>query len=133
LSSAKKAVDSTVKRILLHMAEIVMSVILLVIICLPLVFVIPMWFQQIILGASPEALAVNPVAWFGAYGAFAVTVGLAVLSLIIGYGYIRSISPKPSSEEEVSEAEAVEEAVEAIEEEVEAEVDESASEETPEE
>ena len=65
LSVAKKAVDSTLRRILNYTAEIIMSIILLVLICIPLAFVIPMWFQTIGLGIPRTELALDPVQWFG--------------------------------------------------------------------
>ena len=88
MAVARKAVDSTLRRLLRYTGEITLSIILLVIVCLPLVFVVPMWIQQIGLGADPSQLAVNPVAWFGSAGAVIVTTILAIVSGLIGYGIV---------------------------------------------
>ena len=66
MSAAKKAVDSTLRKILIYTAEIIMSIILLVVICIPLVFGVPIWFQTVVFGAARSELVINPVAWFGA-------------------------------------------------------------------
>ncbi|MHA1772439.1 MAG: hypothetical protein ACTSYL_11815 [Candidatus Thorarchaeota archaeon] len=92
MSSAKQAVDSTIKRVLIHMAEIIASIILLVIISLPLVFVIPMWFQEVAFGTTIANLAVNPVTWFGLLGAVGVTTLIGIVSLILGYAYVMGMS-----------------------------------------
>ncbi|MCF2136249.1 MAG: hypothetical protein K9W43_03330 [Candidatus Thorarchaeota archaeon] len=114
MSSAKQAVDSTIKRVLIHMAEIIASIILLVIISLPLIFVIPMWFQEVAFGTTIANLAVNPVTWFGLFGAVGVTALIAIVSLIIGYAYVMGMShrievkktrPKKVSEPEPAESE----------------------------
>ncbi|TXT57393.1 MAG: hypothetical protein BAJATHORv1_10094 [Candidatus Thorarchaeota archaeon] len=91
-SIAKKAVDSTVKRILLHMAEIIASIGILVLICLPLVFAIPIWFQIVLLESPFSDLLVNPVAWFGASGAMMAIIALAFIGLIIVYPIINKIA-----------------------------------------
>ncbi|MFW9848435.1 MAG: hypothetical protein ACFFF4_04800 [Candidatus Thorarchaeota archaeon] len=129
MSVAKKAVDSTIRKILVYTAEIIASIILLVIICLPLVFTVPMWIQRVALGTPVADLWVNPVAWFGLFGAFAATILLAIVSVIIGYPYVMKLIPgAPKSddsdtiedeevveamEEEIEEAELIEEAEEA--------------------
>jgi len=118
LSVAKKAVDSTIRRILVYTAEIIASIILLVIICLPLAFTVPMWIQRVALGTPVADLWVNPVAWFGLFGAFAATILLAIVSLIIGYPYVMKLIPgTPKSDE--SDTIEDEEVVEAMEEEIE--------------
>ena len=85
LSIAKKAVDSTIKRILVYTAEIVAAFILLVIICIPLIFTIPMWIQNVVFGSTSAEYLINPVAWFGMAGAVGITLLLAIPSLVLGY------------------------------------------------
>ncbi len=105
MASAKKAVDSTIRRVLTHMAEIIMSIVLLIIICIPLVFVIPMWLQQIALSSAVENLVINPVSWFGYAGAVGVTVLLSLVSLILGYFYLMGIAPRTAKAESIEEEE----------------------------
>lgn len=112
MTIARKAVDSTLKKILLHAGEIIGSVILLIIICLPLVFVIPMWLQQIGFETSVPDLLVNPVAWLGIAGAIAVTMVVAIASAILGYAYVNLMTKSRGKvseavEEETPEAEEV--------------------------
>lgn len=134
LSVAKKAVESTARKILVYTAEIIMSIILLVIICLPLVFTIPVWIQTIGLGASRATALLDPVAMFGAEGAFAVTLALTIVSVLIGYAYVYKLTPESDSEEEEDEegeeVEAEDEAEEVTEEEEPEEEDEVEEEET---
>jgi hypothetical protein len=118
LSVAKKAVESTARRILVYTAEIIMSIILLVIICLPLAFTIPVWLQTIGLGAPRSAAFLDPVAMFGPEGAFGVTVLLTIASVLLGYIYVYRLIPgSDSKEEEEVEAEPEEEIEEVDEEE----------------
>ena len=126
MSVAKKAVDSTLRRILNYTAEIVMSIILLIIICIPLVFVIPMWFETVVFGAQRADLALDPVRWFGFAGASWLTFFLVLVSFGVGYFYIHKLKPGVVSEEteeeiesdedEEVEEELAEEIVEALEE-----------------
>jgi TRAP-type C4-dicarboxylate transport system permease small subunit len=136
LSVAKKAVDSTLRRILNYTAEIIMSIILLVIICIPLVFVIPMWFQTIALGVPRTELALDPVRWVGFDGALWLTLLLGLVSFVIGYAYILKMKPGKITEDEPEEEEPEEdeepeelEADEVEEEELEEEVEELSAEE----
>ncbi len=99
MSSAKQAVGSTIKRVLIHMAEIIASIILLVIISVPLIFVIPMWFQETAFGTAIANFAVNPVTWFGLLGAVGVTILLAIVSLVFGYGYVLGMSARLKAKE----------------------------------
>ena len=146
LSVAKKAVDSTVRRILNYTAEIIMSIILLVIICIPLVFVIPMWFQTIAFGIPRTELALDPIHLVGADGALWLTLLLGLVSFVLAYGYILKLKPgsitedepevedAPVEDEEELEAEEVEEEAEVVaEEEVEEQPEEEVEEVTAEE
>jgi len=123
LSVAKKAVDSTLRRILNYTAEIIMSIILLVLICIPLVFVIPMWFQHVVLGISRTELALDPVVWFGLDGAFWLTLLLSLASFFIAYVYLLKMKPgvsgeaEPEPAEEEDEEEPSEDDIEEVEEE----------------
>ncbi len=149
LSVAKKAVDSTLRRILNYTAEIFMSIILLVLISIPLVFVIPMWFQFVVLGTPRTEVALNPLVWFGFDGALWLTLLLGLISFAITYfAFILKMKPgvgiseepesieeedEPIEEEDVeTEDEEVEEEIEIEEEEVE-EVEEEEVEEVEEE
>ncbi|MHA1924828.1 MAG: hypothetical protein ACXABV_04090 [Candidatus Thorarchaeota archaeon] len=105
MSTARKAVDSTLRRILIYTAEIIMSIILLVVICIPLAFGIPIWFQTVVFGAARSELVINPVAWFGAGGAFWVTLLLSLVSIFIGYVYVYRLVPSADSGEEEEEEE----------------------------
>jgi TRAP-type C4-dicarboxylate transport system permease small subunit len=132
LSVAKKAVDSTLRRILNYTAEIILSIILLVIICIPLAFVIPMWFQHIALGLPRPELALDPVHWFGLDGAVWLTLLLGFVSFVIGYAFILRLKPGTTAEDEPEEEEPEpekEELEEEIEEEIEEEVEELSEEE----
>ena len=126
LSVAKKAVDSTLRRILNYTAEIIMSIILLVLICIPLAFVIPMWFQTIGLGIPRTELALDPVQWIGTDGAAWLTILLGLVSFALAYAYILKLKPgtigddEPEEEEEPEEDEEEEELEAEEEEEVEA-------------
>ena len=122
LALAKKAVDSTLKRILVYTAEIIASIILLVVISIPLAFTVPMWIQRVALGTPIADLWVNPALWFGATGAVIVTIILAVVSLVFGYPYVMKLIPGVPKEEKEVEApvddeEPEEEALEAADEE----------------
>jgi hypothetical protein len=103
MSVAKKAVDSVLKRILIYTAEIIASIVLLVIISLPMVFMIPMWIQIVLLHTPVANLAVNPIVWFGSAGSFALTIGLGIVSFVLGYPYLLKLVPGPSGEEELEE------------------------------
>ncbi|TFG34388.1 hypothetical protein EU527_03515 [Candidatus Thorarchaeota archaeon] len=121
---AKKAVDSTLKRILNYTAEIIMSIILLIFISIPLIFAIPMWFQSVLFGVSRPELSINPIAWFGLDGAILITLLLGLISFSMSYVYILKMKPgfvssdvKETVEKEDLEEESVdfEEALEDIE------------------
>ncbi|NHJ13298.1 MAG: hypothetical protein EAX95_06450 [Candidatus Thorarchaeota archaeon] len=120
MSVAKKAVESTARRVLVYTAEIIMSIILLIILCLPLAFMIPMWVQIVALGTPRASVFLDPVVLFGTGAAFAITFALCILSVLIGYFYLQKLTPASDVEDEVEEVEAEEEELE-IEEEVEIE------------
>jgi hypothetical protein len=124
LSVAKKAVDSTLRKILNYTAEIIASIILLVIICIPLAFVIPMWLQHIALGLPRDALALDPVHWVGYDGAVWLTLLLGLVSFAIAYGFVLRMKPGVIADEEPEEEVEEPTAEEEEEDELEAEVDE---------
>jgi len=93
MSMAKKAVDSTIRRILNYTTEIIISLILLVTICIPLAFTIPMWFEHVFFNIPRSGLAINPVHWWGIDGTFWVTLLLGLVSLTLGYLYMIKIKP----------------------------------------
>ncbi len=93
LSKARKVVDSTLKRLLIYTAEIIASIILLILICLPLAFTVPMWVQRVFLDTPTNELWINPIAWFSAGGAVAIVILLALLSIFLGYLYIWKMTP----------------------------------------
>ncbi len=99
MSVAKKAVDSTVRKILTHTAEIIMSVVLLVIVCLPLVFAIPIWFQFILLDTPAEQMLLNPLTMFGSSLAIWIVLILGIVSVVIGYPYLLELAHKEGGEE----------------------------------
>lgn len=103
MSVAKKAVDSVLKRILVYTAEIIASIILLVIICLPMVFMIPMWMQIVLFHTSVADLVGNPIVLFGSAGSFAITVGLGIVSFVLGYPYLLKLIPGRAPKEEPEE------------------------------
>ncbi|MFW9847154.1 MAG: hypothetical protein ACFFD6_10425 [Candidatus Thorarchaeota archaeon] len=119
MTAAKKAVDSTLRKILTYTAEIIMSIILLIVLCIPLAFGIPMWFQKAVFGASESELLINPFAWFGGSGAFWVTLLLTVVSVFVAYLLVYRLIPSTPSDEEEVEAEYEEEEDEGEEEETE--------------
>jgi len=137
LSVAKKAVDSTFRKILNYTAEIIASIFLLVIICIPLVFVIPMWFQHIAFGLPRDGLALDPVHWVGLDGAFWLTLLLGLVSFGIAYVFVLRMKPgtitadEPEEEEPDEDEDFEEEELEAedVEEEVEDEPEETETEE----
>lgn len=130
MSIAKKAVDSTVKRILMYTGEIIASVVLLILICLPLAFSVPMWIQRVALGTPVDELLVNPLAWFGAAGFMLVIAGLAVVSLIIAYPTLLKLIPSTSVDEDASLDEEQPDVEELVEEDLEEEVEEEELEES---
>ncbi len=85
VTMAKDAVTSTIRKILVYTAEIIASIILLIVICIPLAFAVPGWLQHVVLGVPKSNIWVNPVALFGYDITVLITVGMAVLSLILGY------------------------------------------------
>ena len=93
-----------------------MSIILLVVICIPLAFGIPIWFQSVVLGAGGSELVINPVVWFGAAGAFWVTLLLSLVSVFIGYFYVNRLIPSTGAEEVEEEEEEEEEEEDEVEE-----------------
>ncbi|RDE15770.1 MAG: hypothetical protein C4K48_03025 [Candidatus Thorarchaeota archaeon] len=105
MSTAKSAIDSTFRRILKYAAEIIISVILLVIICIPLAFTIPGWFQHVFLGTPRTELTLNLVEWFGYDGALWVTLLLGLISFSLGYLYISRMKAGviSAAEEEIVE------------------------------
>jgi hypothetical protein len=94
---AKKAVDSTLRRILNYTAEIIIAIILLVTICIPLAFTIPMWFQHVIFDVPRTELTINPAAWFGLDGTLWITLFLGLVSSTLGYLYILKMKPGDTS------------------------------------
>jgi hypothetical protein len=121
LSVAKKAVDSTFRKILNYTTEIIASIFLLVIICIPLVFVVPMWLQYIALGRPRAELVLDPVHLFGFGGAFWLTLLLGLVSFVLGYLFILRMKPGIVSEVEQEDEEEPDEEYEVAEEEEEEE------------
>ncbi|MHA1588792.1 MAG: hypothetical protein ACTSV9_08485 [Candidatus Thorarchaeota archaeon] len=101
MSKAKNAIDSTFRRILAYTYEIILSAIILVIICLPLVFTVPMWVQHVLLDTPLSDLLVNPNAWFGSGGAFWITIFLGIVAIVLGYVMVLKLSPGGEEAEEV--------------------------------
>ncbi|MHA2352178.1 MAG: hypothetical protein ACXABX_03575, partial [Candidatus Thorarchaeota archaeon] len=93
------------RRILNYTAEIILSIILLVLICIPLVFVIPMWFQHIVLGLPRAELALDPVHWFGLDGATWLTLLFGLVSFALSYVFILRLKPGTITEDEPEEEE----------------------------
>ena len=112
---ARKVVDSTFRKILKHTTEIIIAIILLIIICIPLAFALPMWIQHALLGVPKSELSINPIAWIGSGGLFWIIVILGGASIIFGQLYISRLLPKsetaeaPSDAEEPAEEEEIEE------------------------
>ncbi len=103
---AKKAVDSTFRKILTYTAEIVASILLLIFICLPLALAVPGWIQHVLFSTPKADLLINPALWFGADGALVVIVALAILGLILGYpATMKLITREGEEKEEPVEAE----------------------------
>jgi len=94
---AKRAVDSTFRRILNYTAEIIISIILLVTICIPLAFTIPMWLQHVFFNVPRPDLTINPALWWGLDGTLWITLFLGLVSLSIGYLYIMKMNPGVAS------------------------------------
>jgi len=105
LSQARKAVDSTFRKLLNYTAEIILSIILLVLICIPLGFVVPMWFQFVVLGRPRTELALDPVRWFGIDGAFWLILLLSLVSFFVAYVFILRLKPGVSAVAEPKEVE----------------------------
>ena len=108
MSSAKRVVDSTIRRILKYTTEILLAFILLVLISLPLVFTVPMWVQEVVFDVPSSNLIVNPIAWFGAFVTLGITIILGVLSIIFGYLFLYKIVPQAKSKKESEEEPEVE-------------------------
>lgn len=127
-SVAKKAVDSTLRKIATYTAEIFASIIILILICLPLSFAVVGWIQHVLYDVPLGDVALRPVAMFGVMGTALVTIGLGILSFILVHFTSKRLFGKeeasveestPTEEEEVDED--AEEAPEEEEEEVEEE------------
>ena len=101
MSKAKNAIDSTFRRILAYTYEIILSAIILVIICLPLVFTVPMWVQHVLLDTPLSDLLVNPNVWFGSGGTFWITIFLGIVAIVLGYVMVLKLSPGGEEAEEV--------------------------------
>jgi len=102
---AKKAVESTLRKIMNYTAEIIISIFLLVIICLPLAFAVPMWLQHIVLGAPRTSLLFDPVLMFGLDGAFLITLFLGFVSFFLGYLFIARIKSGLETEQVIESEE----------------------------
>ena len=133
LSQARKAVDSTFRKLLNYTAEIILSIILLVLICIPLGFVVPMWLQFVVLGRPRTELALDPVRWFGVDGAFWLTLLLSLVSFFVAYVFILRLKPGVSAVAETKEVEEEEDEPSEDEEEEEEEIEEVEEEEIEEE
>ena len=109
MSKAKNAIDSTFRRILAYTYEIILSAILLVIICLPLAFTVPMWIQHVLLDTPLSNLFVNPNAWFGSGGTFWITIFLGIIATALGYVMVLKLSPGGEEADEADSSETSEE------------------------
>ena len=109
MSKAKNAIDSTFRRILAYTYEIILSAILLVIICLPLAFTVPMWVQHVLLDTPLSNLFVNPNAWFGSGGTFWITIFLGIIATALGYVMVLKLSPGGEEDDEADSSETSEE------------------------
>jgi TRAP-type C4-dicarboxylate transport system permease small subunit len=112
VSATKNAINSTFRKILNYTAEIIMSVFLLIIICIPLVFTIPMWLQFMLTNVPIDQLPINPVEWFGYEGTFWLTLFLGLISSSVGYAYIIKIKPGVTTSAEEEPAAEIREPVE---------------------
>ena len=109
MSKAKNAIDSTFRKILAYTYEIILSAIILVVICLPLAFTVPMWVQHVLLDTPLSDLFVNPNAWFGSGGAFSITIFLGIIATVLGYVMVLKLSPGGEEADEVDSSESSEE------------------------
>ncbi len=90
---AKEAVSSTLKRILIYTAEIIASVFLLIVICIPLTFAIPGWLQHVVFGVPKSDIWINPVALFGADLTVLIIVIMAIISILLCYPLVMKLIP----------------------------------------
>lgn len=102
---AKKAVDSTFKKILTYTTEIIGSIILLVVICIPMAAAVPSWIQHVLFGTPTSEVLINPVAFFGVDGTVLFTIGLAVVAFILGYPMTMKLLPGIAEEKTSDEIE----------------------------
>jgi hypothetical protein len=82
-----------------------------VIICLPLIFTIPAWFQHVLFGTPRTELSFNLIAWFGYDGALWMILLLGLVSFSISYLYILKMKPGSTladEKEEIGELETLE-------------------------
>jgi hypothetical protein len=100
VSSAKRAVDSTIRRILKYTSEIIISIVLLILLSLPLAFAVPMWIQEVVFDVPSSNLIVNPIAWFGVSATFGLTIALGIFSFFLGYLFMHKITPSTRVEKE---------------------------------
>jgi hypothetical protein len=100
MSTAKKSADGAGKRIVLDVADVLTSIVLLVMICVPLAFVIPMWIQYVLLRTPASSLELNPIVGFGFLGALGATLALAAASVLIGYVFLMRMKPKAEPQDE---------------------------------
>ncbi len=100
MTQARRAIDSTLKKVLTYTAEIIASIILLVIVCLPMAFAIPVWFQSTLFETSPSNMVLNPLVMFGPETTVWITIVLAIVSLVLQYPFLtRLLSAGPGTEE----------------------------------
>lgn len=99
MSDTLSRVKDSIKRVLMYTAEIIASVVLLVLVSLPLVFIVPMWIESVVFGTAIGDLAINPVRWFGAHLTFWIEVGLAMFSFLLLQAYLVRIDTEETTTE----------------------------------
>lgn len=112
MSTAKKSANSPGRRIVVDLADVFTSIVLLVIISVPLIFVVPMWIEYVLLRIPASALRLNPIVHFGYLGAFEVTLALAAASVVIGYLFLIRAKPKAGARDEKKAKRAIREEAE---------------------
>lgn len=99
MTMAKEAISSTFKNILIYTAEIIASIILLVVICIPLAFAIPGWFQHVVLEVPKSDIWINPVALFGADVTILIISAMAIVSIVLGYPLLMKLITSSEGED----------------------------------
>ncbi|MGV9168498.1 MAG: hypothetical protein ACOC38_00985 [Promethearchaeia archaeon] len=99
MSETLSKIKESFKRVLVYTAEILASMILLLLVSLPLSFIVPMWIQSVVFGTAFGDLTINPIKLFGAHLTFWIEVGMALSSFLLLQAYLVRIDKEEVPQE----------------------------------